>query len=86
MLFYLPAGASDPGLGTSLYRPKDPDFTCPGGPHHPVDRFERLRTVAYRPNTLFAFPKTHNCFHGVEPVPEGAVRDLLFYDIRHDSV
>ena len=82
-LFYLPADASMPHLGTSMYLPKDPSFTCPGGPHHAFDRFERLLTVPYVPNTLFAFMKTENAFHGVEPIAEPNVeRALLLYDIR----
>lgn len=80
-LFYLPADASRPELGTALYAPKTPGFTCPGGPHHPHDQFACIRTMAYKPNTLFAFPKSKRCFHGVEPVVAGMARDLLFYDL-----
>jgi hypothetical protein len=82
-LFYLPEDDSMPHLGTSMYLPKDPAFTCPGGPHHPFERFERLLTVPYVPNTLFAFVKTLNAFHGVEPIAEPNVeRALLLYDIK----
>ena len=35
------------------------------------------------PNTMFAFVKTDNAFHGVEPVRDAdARRHLLLYDIR----
>jgi hypothetical protein len=70
-------------LGTSLYVPKDPQFTCPGGPHHEFDRFRRMLTMDYLPNTLFAFMKTPRAFHGVEPITQTDVqRDLLLYDIK----
>jgi len=82
-LFYLPSDDSRPHLGTSLYLPKDPNFLCPGGPHYSFDRFRRVYTMPYVPNTLFAFLKTHNSFHGVEPVTDPNVRrDLLLYDVR----
>lgn len=82
-LFYLPADDSLKHLGTSIYVPKDPGFSCPGGPHHPFDRFLRVATMPFVPNALFAFVKTHNSFHGVEPIQESNVRrDLLLYDIK----
>jgi hypothetical protein len=82
-LFYLPPDDSLAHLGTSIYVPKDPAFTCHGGPHHPFDRFQRMTTMPYLPNSLFAFVKTHNSFHGVEPISEkGIRRDLLLYDIK----
>ena len=82
-LFYLPADDSQPHLGTSIYVPKDRRFTCPGGPHHRFDGFDRMLTMPYLPNSLFAFFKTSNSFHGVEPVNDaGAQRNLLLYDLR----
>lgn len=85
VLFYLPADDSHAELGTSLYLPRDPGFVCRGGPHHPFAGFNRVDTMPYRPNTLFAFPKTKRSFHGVEPLPSNPYRrDLLLYDIRSD--
>lgn len=82
-LFYLPPDASMAPLGTSLYVPKETGFTCEGGPHYGFERFRRVHTMEYVPNTLFAFMKTPNSFHGVEPITEANVRrDLLLYDIR----
>jgi hypothetical protein len=83
MLFYLPEADDRPDLGTALYVPKDPNFTCPGGPHHPFELFERVITMPYRRNALLAFPKTAQCFHGVEPVTSAATnRDLMLFDIK----
>jgi hypothetical protein len=82
-LFYLPPDDSLAHLGTSIYVPKDPAFTCHGGPHHPFERFQRMMTMPYLPNSLFAFVKTYNSFHGVEPIAEAGIRrDLLLYDIK----
>jgi hypothetical protein len=82
-LFYLPPDASKAHLGTSIYVPRDPAFVCPGGPHHAFDKFQRMLTLPYVPNALFAFMKTSNSFHGVEPISEPDVlRDLLLYDIK----
>lgn len=84
-LFYLPADDSQPHLGTSIYLAKEPGFGCPGGPHYSFDKFNRLYTMPYVPNALFAFMKTDNAFHGVEPVEGDAVRELLLFDIRRIS-
>ena len=82
-LFYLPRDESQSHLGTSIYVPEDAGFACPGGPHHPFELFRRVYTMPYVPNTLFAFLKTQNSFHGVEPLTGAAVRrDLLLYDIK----
>jgi hypothetical protein len=84
LLFYLPADDSQPHLGTSIYVPKEVGFTCPGGPHHPVERFHRMTTMPYVPNSAFGFVKTPNAFHGVETVTKAdAQRTLLLYDIRY---
>lgn len=82
-LFYLPRDTSMRDLGTSVYRPKDPGFTCWGGPHHPFELFERVRTLDFLPNRLVAFPKTERSFHGVEPIERNGVnRPLLINNIR----
>jgi len=82
LLFYLPVDATRPHLGTAIYVPRNRSFRCPGGPHYDFALFERVRTMPYVPNTLFAFFKTDQSFHGVEPVRERDVRrQLLFYDV-----
>jgi hypothetical protein len=82
LLFYLPKDESQKHLGTSLYVPKNSDFACPGGPHYPHDRFDRVWTMPFMPNALFAFAKTDRSFHGVEPIAdEDCRRWLLLYDV-----
>lgn len=84
LLFYLPRDESQRHLGTSMYVPKDPDFRCEGGPHYKHAGFERIWTMPFLPNSLFAFFKTDNSFHGVEPVSDPDTRRwLLLYDIYH---
>jgi hypothetical protein len=81
-LFYLPKDDSQSHMGTSIYFPRDGAFTCPGGPHYRFDRFQRVTTMPFKPNALFAFVKTENSFHGVEPVTDPETkRWLLLYDI-----
>jgi hypothetical protein len=82
MLFYLPKDTSQAHIGTSMYLPKDATFTCPGGPHHKFDKFIKLHTMPFLPNSLFVFFKTDNSFHGVEPVTDPDTRRwLLLFDI-----
>src|SRR6185369_1830861 len=68
VLLYLANDASRPELGTAVYVPKDRGFECPGGPHHDFSQFDHVATLPYAPNALVAFPKSSNCFHGVEPL------------------
>ena len=83
MLFYCPDDASRKHLGTSIYTPLDPGFRCKGGAHHPRKQFQKVMTMEYKPNSMFAFFKTDHSFHGVDPInDESVMRDLLLYDIR----
>lgn len=83
VLFYMPPDDSNSHLGTSAYIPKDRNFICMGGPHHPFEKFDLVATMPYMPNTLVAFPQTKRSFHGVEPVArEGDVRDLILFDLK----
>lgn len=84
LLFYLPRDADRPELGTSLYVPRENDFRCDGTMHHPREKFLRVATMPYRPNTMMAFFKTARSFHGVEHVAQpGVRRDLIQLSISH---
>ena len=83
LLIYLAPDESAAHLGTSLYRPKDPGFTCPNSTHYPFEDFVRVKTAPYKPNSLLAFLRSDVSFHGVEPLSEQDVatcsRDLIQY-------
>jgi hypothetical protein len=82
-LFYLPPDESMMRLGTSIYAPRQADFRCTKGSHYRFDKFQLVTTMPYVPNALFAFVRTNNSFHGVEPIAEaGVCRDLMLYDIQ----
>jgi hypothetical protein len=86
LLFYLPKSTDLAHLGTSVYRPRDPTFTCEGLAHYPRDQFEKLSTAPFVPNSLFGFVKTNNSFHGVEPIQDtGIERNLMnfFLQLKH---
>jgi hypothetical protein len=80
-LFYLPEDDSLIKHGTSIYVPRDPDFRCPGGPHHAFAPFERVATMPFVPNSLFAFFKTDQSFHGVEPITIPCCRNVLLWNL-----
>ncbi len=87
LLFYLPADDSLRELGTSIYAPKDPAFRCEGNRHHGFERFHRVASMPFVPNALFAFFKTDNSFHGLDPIRVPAVeRNLLLYNIYVQGV
>lgn len=82
-LFYLPEDDRFKDFGTSIYRPKDPQFSCKGGPHYRYDLFEHEKKIPFLPNTLLMFARTSQSFHGVEPIhDENIERHLLINNIR----
>lgn len=81
LLFYLPEDDSLKSLGTSIYTPKDPAFRCFGGPHHPVNQFNRAFTAPFMPNSCLGFLKTNQSFHGVEQVTIPCTRNVLLYNL-----
>lgn len=82
-LFYVPENDSDSSLGTSFYRPFDPDFRCDGSKHYQSGGFERVKTVEYLPNRLLMFVRTEKSFHGVEAIEKDNVdRRLLISNLR----
>ena len=81
-IFQLARNSNRRELGPTLYAPKDPALRCAGGKHHDRDAFDRIVTLPYRPNTLFAMPKTDASFIGFEPAETGdACRDILRFDL-----
>ena len=86
LILYLPETDENPELGTSVYTPKNIGFECSGGPHHAFEKFNRIFTAPYLPNSAFGFVKTVNSFHGVEPFPEqGLERNLIHYVLHHNQ-
>ena len=81
-LFYLPKDDALAQHGTSLYTPKATGFTCAGHKHHHFEDFDCVATMPFKPNSLFAFPKSDRSFHGVEAFTGAGVRDVLLYDVR----
>jgi hypothetical protein len=87
LLFYLPPDDRMQHLGTSIYAPIDPGLRCEGTAHHLRERFKKVATMAYKPNSLFAFFKTNRAFHGVDKIADAdVVRDLLLYNIYVSKV
>ena len=78
ILLYLPPDDTASYLGTSIYTPKEPGFTCEGGPHHDRSNFDCAHTVPYLPNSAIGFYRNNTSFHGVECVKKaGDVRNLI---------
>lgn len=74
-LFYCPPDASQRHLGTSVYVPKGDDIPreiC--GTHYPRNRFIKLDTAPFIPNSMFGFVVSPNSFHGVDTITDENVR------------
>lgn len=70
LLFYLPTDHSQVHLGTSIYTPKQADFTCNGEQHYDFANFTKLYTMPFLPNSVFGFLRGAQSFHGVEPIKD----------------
>lgn len=80
LLLYLAPDNSAAHLGTSIYRPKDPTFSCAKSAHYPFSDFVRVKMAPYKRNSLLAFLRSDISFHGVEPLTEGdGRRDVIQY-------
>ena len=80
-VFYMPERPRLDHLGTSLYRPKEPGFTCRGIVHHHPNGFIKRETIPFRPNSAFIFARSDVLFHGVEKLRDAeltAARDPVF--------
>jgi hypothetical protein len=83
LLFYFPKTIDHAHLGTSVYKPKDPSFTCEGFSHHPLKDFDKIHTASFIPNSLFGFFKSDSSFHGVEPIKDQNIeRNLMNYYLQ----
>lgn len=88
-LIYLTPQVCDRRLDTILYEPRDPaaraarlgptgDFTPGEYQHESLEDHREAGRVAYRPNRLFAFPRSRDSLHGLAPIPPAlAPRYLL---------
>jgi hypothetical protein len=73
-LFYFPEREGLDHLGTTLYRPLERGFSCPGLAHHDPARFERAETMPYRRNSSLIFARTDVMFHGVHALTEAELQ------------
>jgi hypothetical protein len=90
LLLYLAPDESARHLGTSIYRPKAPGFSCPNSAHYPFEDFVRVKTAPYMPNSLLAFMRSDRSFHGVEPLSDEDIsagnRDVIQYVLYDKQV
>ncbi len=83
LLFYFPKTSDQSHLGTSVYRPQDPSFSCEGFFHHPFKGFDKVHTAPFTPNSVFGFVKSDYSFHGVEPIKDQNIeRNLMNYYLK----
>lgn len=78
-LFYLPTEEKE-NAGTTIYKPKQKGFKCETGRHYDFKDFGKVKTMPFRPNSLFVFARTDESFHGVEQ--SEAERDVLLFNVK----
>jgi FkbM family methyltransferase len=81
-LIYLPEDNNMQEEGTTIFVPKQKGYTDTTGRHHSFDEFEAYKTMPFKPNSMFAFARTDNSFHGV--FPSKKVRNVLLYNINKE--
>lgn len=89
-LFYLPLDTAYPNLGTSLFSRKkypcrkvrftDSWFRNGGDPILDFVNFDKVWSAPYVPNSMFAFVRTRNSFHGVEGSSPDISRKIIIYE------
>jgi hypothetical protein len=79
-LIYLPEDNNMQEEGTTIFVPKQKGYTDTTGRHHSFDEFEAYKTMPFKPNSMFAFARTDNSFHGVSPSKN--IRNVLLYNIN----
>lgn len=83
LLFYLPKDDAYSHLGTTLFVPVDPLYEDSRGKHHPFDLFKIVKTMPFKPNSMFGFMRQDDSWHGVLPVLEKEVeRNSISYRIK----
>ena len=77
-------------VGTSLYRANgridDKDLSKHFSVQETQEKFTKVKTCLFLPNSVFIFPRTTNSFHGVEEVNiEQKERNLLLLNYYLDK-
>lgn len=87
MLIYMVKDESHKDLGTAIFLPKERDFECDGtSARHPYHYFEHLKTLEFKPNTLSAFCRSRQSFHGVfKNEDPDFIRDTVGYVLKHTN-
>ncbi|MFZ5723011.1 MAG: hypothetical protein ACOY33_05060 [Pseudomonadota bacterium] len=87
-LFYCPADESQRHLGTSVYVPQGNDIPREiSGSHHPRDRFFKVETMPFIPNSMFGFVVGPNSFHGVDQIhDEDVKRNVILHFAKLQGV
>ncbi len=86
ILIYLPS-FDQPSIGTSLYQPIDPQFNCRTGKHYRSKGFTEVKKIPFKPNTLLAFPRTNQSFHGVETLKiDNLDRKMLMINMQLEDL
>jgi len=83
VLIYLPENNDHEEEGTTIYTPKEKGFTCNKGRHYSFEQFDVYKTMPFRANSMFAFARTDNSFHGVAPCAH--IRNVLLYNILRNG-
>lgn len=72
--------------GTTLFVPINPEFRCRNGSHYDFQGFRPVRSLEFRANRLFAFPRSDISFHGLMPMPRSvSSRDTWLYEVVKDE-
>jgi hypothetical protein len=78
IFLYLPPDDTTSYLGTSIYTPKEPGFTCKGGMRYDRKDFDCANTLPFLPNSVAGFYRNNTSFHGIDCVKKtGDVRNLI---------
>lgn len=81
-LFSILIYMSNSKCGTTIVKPKDPDFKDSYGNDHKFGQFDMAFDPPFVPNALIAFPRTDTSFHCVRRLESGEYRRAIHINIR----
>ena len=87
-LLYIPDNDNFIELDTSLFAPKEKEFTSENATQYDFKYFEEIKRMPFKKNFAFGFLKNEKSFHGRYPINKEfkGHRDWINFSIQHQNI
>lgn len=88
ILMYIPDNNNFLELGTSLFIPKEKNFTSEKATQYDFKFFDEIKKMPFKKNFTFGFLKSEKSFHGRHPIDKEfkGHRDWINFSIQHRNI